>query len=243
MKACHGDFIALCDQDDYWLPEKLAVLEERLIEDPAIGLAFSDAQIVDANRARTGQRLRDSSLFTPGLERRLASGDAIQVMLQRKIVTGATAIFRAEFREVFSPIPKSWVHDGWIAFIIALFAKVVYVDAPLIQYRQHANQQIGAVDRNLRRLIGSRPRLNRAEFQRQWQETMDLNGFLGNLPFPNSVVVRSQIAQKALHLRARAEMPDHAFLRIPVIASQYPSYRQYAQGWKSALRDLVGETL
>jgi glycosyltransferase involved in cell wall biosynthesis len=241
IRACHGDFIALCDQDDYWLPEKLATLEACLINNPSAGLVFSDAQIVDANMVATPTRLRESTLFTRDLERRLVSGDATQVMLQRKIVTGATVLFRAEFRESFLPIPASWVHDGWIAFIIALFSQLTYVDRPLIQYRQHSNQQIGAVDRSLRAVLRRRPRLNRAEFHKQWEETLDLGEFLDRLSFPNSDSVRSQVVKKASHLKCRAEMPERRLSRIPIILSQYPAYRLYAQGWKSAFRDLVAE--
>lgn len=241
IKACHGDFIALCDQDDYWLPEKLATLESCLINNPGIGLAFSDAQIVDVNLVATPTRLRESTLFTRDLERRLLSGEATQVMLQRKVVTGATVLFRAEFRESFLPIPASWVHDGWIAFIIALFSELAYVNQPLIQYRQHSDQQIGAVDRSLRVILRRRPRFNRAEFHKQWEQTLDLGEFLGRLSFPNSDTVRSQVVKKASHLKARAEMPERRLSRIPVILSQYPAYRLYAQGWKSAFRDLLAE--
>jgi glycosyltransferase involved in cell wall biosynthesis len=241
IRACHGDLIALCDQDDYWLPEKLATLEAYLVKNPGAGLAFSDAQLVDLDLVETRTRLRESTLFTRDLERRLVSGDAIQVMLQRKVVTGATVLFRAEFRDSFLPIPASWVHDGWIAFIIALFSELTYVDQPLIQYRQHSDQQIGAVDRSLRTLLRRRPRLNRAEFQKQWEQTLDLGEFLGRLSFPNSDTVRSQVVKKASHLKSRAEMPGRRLSRIPVILSQYPAYRLYAQGWKSAFRDLLAE--
>jgi glycosyltransferase involved in cell wall biosynthesis len=239
IRACHGDFIALCDQDDYWLPEKLSVLETCLIENPDAGLVFSDGAIVDENLVPTRGRLRDSNLFTRKLEQRLLSGDAVGVLLQRQVVTGATVLFRATFRDLFLPIPASWVHDGWIALIIALFSTLLYIDTVLIKYRQHPSQQIGAADRTLAALLGTRLHLNRAEFRRQLGQTLELADFLYGLSFPNSDIVRSQIAQKALHLEARAAMPSRRLLRLPVIASQYLTYRSYAQGWKSALRDFM----
>ena len=36
------------------------------------------------------------------------------------------------------------IHDGWIALTIAAVADVVAIEEPLIQYRQHGRQQIGA---------------------------------------------------------------------------------------------------
>src|SRR5690349_17434303 len=43
IRLCTGDVIALSDQDDVWLPEKLERMERTLAADPEISLVFSDA--------------------------------------------------------------------------------------------------------------------------------------------------------------------------------------------------------
>src|SRR5712671_3439525 len=44
---CTGDIIFLCDQDDVWRSDKLARIEKTFKSNPATGLVFSDAEVVD----------------------------------------------------------------------------------------------------------------------------------------------------------------------------------------------------
>src|SRR5579863_2954193 len=46
---CRGEFIALSDQDDRWLPGKLERLAEVLAENPFLGGVFSDANLIDSD--------------------------------------------------------------------------------------------------------------------------------------------------------------------------------------------------
>src|SRR5687767_9778204 len=47
IRFCAGDLIALADQDDVWLPAKLARIEQAFARSPGVGLVFSDAEAVD----------------------------------------------------------------------------------------------------------------------------------------------------------------------------------------------------
>ena len=47
IAACSGDIIALCDQDDVWLPQKLDLIMQAFSSNPQIGYAFLDAIVVD----------------------------------------------------------------------------------------------------------------------------------------------------------------------------------------------------
>ena len=49
IRACSGDIIFLCDQDDVWYPDKIARMEERFIKDPEAGAVFTDADLTYAN--------------------------------------------------------------------------------------------------------------------------------------------------------------------------------------------------
>ena len=57
--------------------------------------------------------------------------------------------FRSEFVKLSLPIPDgiAMIHDGWIALTVAAVADVVMIEEPLIKYRQHGKQQIGAPSR------------------------------------------------------------------------------------------------
>ena len=49
LKLCSGRFIALADQDDIWLPEKIETLYNEIIKDNNILCVKSDAYLIDAN--------------------------------------------------------------------------------------------------------------------------------------------------------------------------------------------------
>ena len=45
--ACTGDLIVLCDQDDTWVPDRLARAEREFAARPDLLLLYSDASLVD----------------------------------------------------------------------------------------------------------------------------------------------------------------------------------------------------
>lgn len=143
---CAGDLIALSDQDDVWLPNKLEAMEKVLLSNEGVGAAFSDAEVVDDKLQPLGYRLWECSMLGPKERRLLFGGQAFELLLVRNLVTGATMAFRAGYRDIILPIPlglRLW-HDGWIAVNIAAVAEVALIDEPLIKYRQHPGQLLGA---------------------------------------------------------------------------------------------------
>ena len=146
ISLCQGDVIALCDQDDIWASQKLHATEERFAENPNAGFVFTDAEIVDAKANPLGYNLWETLDFDKALQARLKSPAAFGILSQRPLVTGATMAFRTEFRDLVLPIPLATglLHDGWIALMISLVAAVDLIDRPLMKYRQHDTQQVGA---------------------------------------------------------------------------------------------------
>ena len=47
IRACSGDIIFPCDQDDIWYPHKIERMYECLMNNPSAGAVFSDADVVD----------------------------------------------------------------------------------------------------------------------------------------------------------------------------------------------------
>jgi glycosyltransferase involved in cell wall biosynthesis len=140
---CTGELIATSDQDDVWMPDKLALSEAAFAIEPGRGLVFTDADVVDESLNPLGHKMSDAMCFSPGGRRRVRQGLAFEVLLRQWLVTGATMMFRSEYRPFIFPIPENWVHDGWIAFIIAALAPLGFVERSTVKYRQHAAQQIG----------------------------------------------------------------------------------------------------
>ncbi len=145
---CTGELIALCDQDDVWKPGKLEKLAAALNGNPEAGFVFCDAELVDENLTSLNRYLWDEkpNSFSKKERQSFAYSGQIPHLLKKNMVTGACMMFRASLTSQFAPIPRTWIHDYWIATIAAALGhRGIIVDEPLILYRQHANQQIGVL--------------------------------------------------------------------------------------------------
>jgi glycosyltransferase involved in cell wall biosynthesis len=131
-----AELLALCDQDDRWLPEKLEVLRDAL---GGAQLVYSDQRLVDAN----GRVLRD----TMWRGRRNNHTDLVSMLVANSI-TGAAALFRREVAELALPFPDTPglpFHDHWVALVALASGDVAYVDRPLYDYVQHRGAFFGDV--------------------------------------------------------------------------------------------------
>jgi len=250
ITLCTGDVIALSDQDDVWRTDKLELFENVLYKSPSAGIVFSDAAIVDEDLKPLNCRMWDEVGFDARKRKLVRSGRALEVLITGWTVTGATMAFRSRFVKLSLPIPDgiAMIHDGWIALTIAAVADVVALDDPLIQYRQHAQQQIGAPTRkdpapDLR----GRQAIETA-FRRRNSST-DLHKVLETLEarllaHENDFDTRkalSFVSDYAFHLNVRANLPQRRLNRVPGILRELLSlrYHEYANGFKSAAKDLV----
>jgi len=247
---CNGDVIALSDQDDVWRQDKLQLIEQAFSK-ASTGLVFSDADIVDENLKPLNRRMWNEVGFDADKRKLLRNGRALEVLTPGWTVTGATMAFRSQFVKICLPVPDgiAMIHDGWIALAIAAVADVVAIDDPLVQYRQHARQQIGAPERVE---AGPEPRgLEKFEtaFKRR-NDSADLYKILETLEerlvaftgFYDTARALSFVGDYSFHLHVRAGLPQRRRLnRVPSILRELLSlrYHEYANGFKSAAKDLV----
>lgn len=247
---CEGDVIALSDQDDVWLPEKLRRIEDCLLQNPEVGLVFTDAEVVDEHLRPLGYRLWESVGFDNRHRRLVRTGRVLDVLLPGWTVTGATMAFRAGFKNLVleTPTNLALIHDGWIALMIASVADVSFIEEPLIKYRQHARQQIGAKERKADdngavRLGGVKDAMRRTnsydeliEIGKQAQRRLSERGDLYK-----SDVALSRLAARLTHLRMRAKLPSHPLPRFACVVRELLTgrYHLYSRGLFSAAKDLL----
>jgi len=250
IRLCNGDVIALSDQDDVWRQDKLQLIEQAFSKQ-STGLVFSDADIVDENLKPLNRRMWNEVGFDEHKKNLLRNGHAIEVLTTGWTVTGATMAFRSQFMKICLPIPDgiAMIHDGWIALAIAAVADVVAIDDPLVQYRQHAKQQIGAPERVE---TGPEPHgLEKFETAlKRKNDSADLYKILATLEerlvaftgFYDTARALSVVGNYSFHLHVRANLPRHRRLfRVPSILRELLSlrYHEYANGFRSAAKDLV----
>ena len=121
IALCDGDLIALSDQDDIWYPIRLERSEQELTAHPEAGLIFSDADVIDDQDQLLGMRLWSNFGFVGERKQRLLAGD-YTILVKNRFVTGATVMFRSRLRENCLPVGAGWIHDEWIALVIAAFS-------------------------------------------------------------------------------------------------------------------------
>ncbi len=244
IALCSGDFIALCDQDDVWLPEKLARQLAILESDPSLGGVFSDAELIDASSKPVGKRLWTTFLFTPRDQSRFQAGLWAEVMLKGNVVTGATLMFRASLRPYFMPIPAIWVHDAWIVWMLMAHSKLAFISEPLVQYRLHSGQQIG-VDESALPALPLRRRLERGKHAEPAKHRAEAAGFeelRRNLLASDEVRNRDtaqRLQKKIAFLRDRAAPYTSRPTQALQLLMRAGDYQRYERSWKSFVRDIV----
>lgn len=239
LAACEGDLIALSDQDDEWMPGKLAALAAAFDADPGLLLAHSDARLVDGDGQPLGLTLLDALEATPGERAGLVAGDALPVLLRRNLVTGATVMLRRSLLEAALPIPGEWVHDEWLAAVAAATGRVRLVPESLIDYRQHGANQIGARRPTLADKLARlrEPRAGRAaRLARRAALLAERGRALGV-----AADAQTQLDAKADHEARRARLPRLRIARVPAVVAGAVSgrYGRYSRGAMDVLRDLA----
>lgn len=238
---CSGELIALSDQDDIWMPDKLARQAEMLELDPSLGAVFTDAELVDDQSQPIGKRLWRSILFSPQEQTQFMHGDTVPVLLRKNVVTGATLMIRANLQPFFMPIPKIWVHDGWIAWMLSLYSRIGMIHEPLIHYRLHPNQQNGVESLAPSESLSLRQRLEKGKREEPAKfasvarelEQLERRVAAGNGPEVPG------LAQGIDFFHGRGEPYTNPPPRIAWILANTRKYHVYDNGWKCWLRDIL----
>lgn len=136
-------WLMFCDQDDVWVPHKVAVSMQRMQalqqQHPgAPALVHSDLRVVDEQL----NVIAPSFVAYQGLE---PLRNSFGRMIVSNTVTGCTALLNEELVTLACPVPEGAVmHDWWLALAASAFGHIDYIDEALVEYRQHGRNTIGA---------------------------------------------------------------------------------------------------
>ncbi|MFT6404814.1 MAG: glycosyltransferase involved in cell wall biosynthesis [Marinomonas primoryensis] len=144
LAASTGEYVMFCDQDDVWLPDKIEKTFNKMqaLErlHPSLPIVVhTDLIVVDESLC-----LIAPSMFEyQGLNKSINS---LLEILAKGSVTGCTMMVNRQAIVLSQPIlPSAVMHDWWIAAMVIKHQGVVeFIDEPLIQYRQHSSNSVGA---------------------------------------------------------------------------------------------------
>lgn len=254
IALCTGDLIFLSDQDDVWHPQKVEKFSAEFEKSENVGMVFSDAELVGENLESLKHNLWDFS-FPPADRRAARSGNLFELLLKRNVVTGATMAFRASFKDDLMPIPihiPNFIHDAWIALVIAAKGKIVFIEESYILYRQHSNQQLGINWKFKDKMPRREKYAESIFFERKNQERFAvLAEVIETYPQfekQDTNVLSDRLRQdfmreseqKILHYEARKNLPANRLKRLSPVIKEFSSgrYRKFSKGLTSAAKDL-----
>lgn len=146
LQQSDAPYIALCDQDDEWLPQRLhccmaamQAAELRWGADTPL-LIHSDAQLIDAQ----GAILHESFFRHQGWD---AEATTLPRLLVQNNVTGCTVLLNRPLCRLalaHGDPARMHMHDWFLALTAAAFGQVICIPQPLVRYRQHGENVMGA---------------------------------------------------------------------------------------------------
>lgn len=158
------DFFAFCDQDDVWLPTKLATAVQTLAAFSLPAVFASPVLITQDGVTTVGQ--------TPVPRKPLALGNAL---VQNRLI-GCSVVFNRALLALVREFPPDTaqvnMHDWWVYLVAAAFGQVVFHPQPTLLYRQHTANVVGlksdSMDAKMKRF-----KQNRRACSRQAQMFLD----------------------------------------------------------------------
>jgi len=145
VSLCSCEYIALCDQDDIWLPNKIETTMKKMFEVEASEgkdtpiLVHSDLKVV----AQNCQQIAASFMEYQSIKH--LNEQVINSLLVQNFVTGCTVILNRALINRAMPLPQHVImHDWWFALIAAVWGRIAFVRESTLLYRQHNLNVVGA---------------------------------------------------------------------------------------------------
>ncbi len=256
VSLCMNEIIFLCDQDDYWLPQKIETLVNYLNENLNQEVVFSNALIVDCKLQDLHTTMWEKVRFWEEEIEEWKNGKALDLLLTGNRVTGCTVAMRKTFAEKSRPFPATihpdFIHDGWIGILASLNNEIGFVAEPLVLYRQHEGQQVGVIDKEREKIyVHSRFSRSRAKKLSPFIEKGNLYFNLLNhinINYPELKDKTKSLQRISEHYQLRSNLQKNRLKRIiPIFKNfytgNYHRYQNLGSNWYGVYLAILGDLL
>ncbi|MBM6402703.1 glycosyltransferase family 2 protein [Phycicoccus sp. CSK15P-2] len=130
--ALDTEFVAFCDDDDVWLPGKLARQMDRLLAEPDAELATTAMRVDFGDRATVRLAGRETVTIHDMARSRMAMLHSSSFVFRREALLGGIGL-------VDESLPRSMAEDWDLLIRAARSAPIAHVDEPLVGIRWGAS--------------------------------------------------------------------------------------------------------
>lgn len=124
------DLVAISDQDDIWVSQKLELLSSGFT---------AGSSVVYCDSVRFKDKI--TSDLKPTKSYRRVQGTSIKKLFLSNTVSGHAIMIKKEFLQTFLPFPSKGYYDWWIAMVSCCNGGLNYVDKVLVYQRVHQSNQ------------------------------------------------------------------------------------------------------
>lgn len=161
LRFSTAKYVAFCDQDDVWVSTKLEKslnalkqVESSFGEVPV--LVHTDLAIVDENLNQLYSSMAKAQKLN-------CEANNIRQVIVQNCVTGCSMMANRALIKMVGFVPNEAImHDWWFAIAAAAFGRLQFLNEPLVLYRQHSANEIGA---KVFGFGGGKPKLGSAVFR------------------------------------------------------------------------------
>lgn len=136
ISLCSGEYIAISDQDDIWVTNKIEIMLSEIEENILI---YHDDTLID----RSGKLLHNS--FFESNEIVINKEHKTKALMLDNWILGHACIFSSQLKKDILPIAHEIEHyDMWIAIVASKVGKIKYLNKQLVLWRQHGTNTSGS---------------------------------------------------------------------------------------------------
>jgi glycosyltransferase involved in cell wall biosynthesis len=153
---CQGEFIAPCDQDDIWFPNKLEKMHRTIGKHQ---IAYHDSLLIDEHGRSLDFKMSDKF--------RLKNWTQQSSFLFFNCISGHSMLIHKKVFDYALPFPAQGFYDHWLAFVALEHGSIIYCPEVLVEYRQHSTNQTDLLG-NKKRVRGKDRIIARISRENYW---------------------------------------------------------------------------
>lgn len=242
IRRCQLEWVILCDQDDVWLNDRMAIFQNSVMKHPEMQMILTNGELTDFNLKPLRQSLFSAYRLNNSEIDMINNGQGAKILVRHPFATGAAMAVRRDFAAALPNPDFGFLHDEWIAWFAC--PSIYVVDRLTFQYRQHPKQQTGVDGRvlsQLKRFANPKPGLSMTLDQGIYR----YKGLLASMTHlkdkSEKQLVMDTLREKIDFIEWRSGLPDRIMARALHIISRgrIRNYFRYAAGSRTIIKDLL----